>query len=92
MIAYMHYTPNGGFTDNNASFYKNKVGQLDDTLQFRLIVYVIIKITRRGTTVHLYVFAAKQPKKEHKLGLKIFVSKLRASGNGLKKVQKQGKD
>ena len=26
MIACMNYTPNGGFTANGASFYKNKVG------------------------------------------------------------------
>ena len=35
MTAYMYYTPNDGFTDNDhndASFYKNEVGQLHDTL------------------------------------------------------------
>ena len=26
MTIYMYYTPNGGFTVNNSSFYKNKVG------------------------------------------------------------------
>ena len=26
MTAYMYYTPNSGFTANDASFYKNKVG------------------------------------------------------------------
>ena len=37
------------------------------TVSFQLIVYAIIEITIRGTTVHLYEFAAKQPKKDHKL-------------------------
>ena len=57
----MYYTPNGDFTAIDASFYKNKVGQLHDTLQFQLIVYAIVKIIRRGTTVPLYELAAKQP-------------------------------
>ena len=26
MTAYMYYTPNNGFPDNDVSFYKNKVG------------------------------------------------------------------
>ena len=72
MIACMNYAPNGGFTANDASFYKNKVGQLH-MLQFQLIVYAIIKMTRRGTTVPLYELAAKQPKKEYKLGVKNFL-------------------
>ena len=42
-------------------------------LQFQLIVYAFIKITRRGTTLPLYEFAAWQPKKEHKLGVKNFL-------------------
>ena len=66
MTAYMYSTPNEGFTANNASFYKNKVGQLCDMLQFQLIVNAIIKSTRRGTTITVYEFAAKQPRKEHK--------------------------
>ena len=61
MTACMYYAPNGGFTANDASFYKNKVGQLYDTLQ--LIIYAIIKMTRRGTSVPLNELAAKQPKK-----------------------------
>ena len=73
MTAYMYSTPNDGFTANDPSFYKNKVGQLHNGLQFQLIVYAIIKITRRGTTVPLYEFAAKQPIKEHKLGVKNFL-------------------
>ena len=63
MTAYMYNTPNGGFTANDALFYKNKLGQLHYTLQFQLIVYAVIKITRRGTTVPLYEFATKHPKK-----------------------------
>ena len=62
MTAYMCYTPSGGFTAHNASFYKNRVGWLQDTLQFQLIVNAIIKFTRRGTNVTVYEFAAKQPK------------------------------
>ena len=73
MNAYMYYTPNGCFTANNASFNKNKVGQLHDTLQFQLIVFAIIKMTGRGTTVPLYEFAAKQPKKEYKLEVKNYL-------------------
>ena len=42
-------------------------------VSFLLIVYAIIKITIRGTTVSLYKFAAKQPKKELELGVKIFL-------------------
>ena len=63
MTAYMYYTSNGGFTAYDASFYKNKIGQLHDMLQFQLIIYAIIKITKRGTSIPLYEFAAKQPKK-----------------------------
>ena len=59
------YTPKGGFTANDASFYKNKITQLHDTLQFQLIVYAIIKISRRDTAVPLCEFAAKQPKKKN---------------------------
>ena len=61
-------------------------------LQFQLIVYAIIKITRRGTTVPLYELAAKQPKKEHKLGVKDFCKNEVRVGMNLKKVQKQGRD
>ena len=39
---------------------------------FQLIIYAIITISIRGSTVPLYVFAATQPKKEHKPGVKIF--------------------
>ena len=56
----MYYTLNGSFTANDALFYKNKVGQLLDTLQFQLIVYAIIKITGKGATIPLYEFAAKK--------------------------------
>ena len=54
------------------------------TVSFQLIVYTVIKITIRGTstTVFLYEFAVKQPEKEHKLGVKIFLSKLGASRAG----------
>ena len=34
--------------------------------------YAIIQITWQGTTIPLYEFATKQPKKEHKLEVKIF--------------------
>ena len=57
--------PNGGLTANNASFYNNKVGLLHHTLHFQLIVYAIIEVTIRGTTVPVYEFAAKQPKKKN---------------------------
>ena len=72
MTAYIYYTPTGDFTENDASFYKNNVDFPHDMLQFQLIVYAIIKTTKRGTTVPLYECAAKQPKKEHKLGVKNF--------------------
>ena len=62
MTAYMYYTPNSGFTAKDVWFYKNKVGQLHDMLQIQLIVYAIIKLTRRGTIVPFYEFATKQPK------------------------------
>ena len=32
-----------------------------------------VKMTRRGTTVPVYEFDAKHPKKEHKLGVKDFL-------------------
>ena len=63
MIACMYYTPNGGFTANDTLFYKNKVGQQYNTLQFQLIAYAITKITISGTTVPLYEFAAEQAEK-----------------------------
>ena len=63
MTAYMYSTSNDGFTANDASFYKKKVGQLHDTLQLQLIFYAINKTTRIGTAVPHYEFAAKQPKK-----------------------------
>ena len=59
MIACMYCVPYGSFTANDASFYKNKVGELYDTLQFQLIIYAIIKIIRRGTTIPHYEFDAK---------------------------------
>ena len=40
-------------------------------LQLQLIVYDIIKITRRGIRVPLYELTAKQPRKEDKLGVKL---------------------
>ena len=58
MTAYMYCTPKGGFTATDALFHKNKVGYLHNVLHFQLIVYAIIKITRRGTIVPLYEFAA----------------------------------
>ena len=79
ITAYMCYTPNGSFTANDASFYNSSVGYLHDTLQVQLIVYAIIKITRRGTTVPLYEFADKQPKKEYKLGGKKFTVKIKCN-------------
>ena len=44
-------------------------------LQFQLIIYVIVKITRRDTTIPVYEFAAKQPRKEHKLGVVRYVKR-----------------
>ena len=64
MTACMYYTPNGGFLANDTSFCTNKVGKLQHALQFQLFIYVIIKITRRSTTIPLDEFAAKQQKKE----------------------------
>ena len=53
MIAY--YTPKGGFTANNALFYKAKLASYTDVaVSFQLIIYVIIKISIRATTVLLY--------------------------------------
>ena len=75
-------TPNDNFTAKNASFNNNNVGQLHCKLQcLQIIVYAItcIKITMKGTTVPLYEFAAKQPKKGHKLGANFFLQKLSTS-------------
>ena len=58
-------------------------------LQFQLIVYAIIKETRRGTTVPLFELAAKQLNKEYKLGVKIILLKLSASRDGPENVHKQ---
>ena len=67
MTAYMYYTPNDGSTANDASFYKKSwLATLRVAASFQSIVYAIIKITRRGTIVPLYEFAAKQPKKNLK--------------------------
>ena len=41
-----------------------------------------IKTTIRGTTIPLYVFAGKQPKKEHKVGVNFLGEKLSASRDG----------
>ena len=49
--------------------YRQRYIVLHDILQFQLIVSGIIKIIRRGTIVPLHEFAAKQPKKKHKLGV-----------------------
>ena len=46
---------------------------------FQLIAYATIIITTRGTTVPIYELAAKQPKKEHKLGVRNFLSRLSTS-------------
>ena len=46
---------------------------------FQLIAYDIVKISIRDAIVPLYEFAAKQPKKEHKLGGKNFLEKLSTS-------------
>ena len=48
-------------------------------MSFQLIVYTIVKITIKDTTISLYKFAAKQLKKEHKLGVKNFLEKLNTS-------------
>ena len=66
MTVYISYTPKGVFTVNDASFQNNKVGQLHDTLQLQLIVYGIIKITRRGALAYLHEFAANQQKRNIK--------------------------
>ena len=83
------YTPNDGFTANDATFYKNKVSQLHYTFQcinFQLTVYAFIKIIIRGTTVPHYEFAAKQPRKEHKLsGNNVSVKMKCKQGWGCKK-------
>ena len=34
MSVYMYYTPNGGFTANNAPFYKNKVASYTTRCNF----------------------------------------------------------
>ena len=62
MTAY--YTPHDDFTPNDASFYKNEVGQLHYTLQclFNQLFMLILKLLR-GTTVLLYEFVAKQQEK-----------------------------
>ena len=44
-------------------------------MSFQLIVFANIKITISGTTVPLYEFTAKQPKKELELGVKMFLEK-----------------
>ena len=72
MTAY--YTPNDSFTASDAMFYTNKVGLLQYKLQcLQLIIYAIIKISIKGIDVPLYEFAAKQSKKGHKQGIKIFL-------------------
>ena len=68
------YILNDGFIANDALFYCNKLGQLHYKLQcIQLIVYAIMKITIKGTTVPLYEFDAKQPKKEQTRGKKFCV-------------------
>ena len=52
-------------------------------MSFQLIVYAFVKITIKGTTVPLYEFATKQPKKEHKLVVKNLYKKLIKVGMGL---------
>ena len=62
-------------------------------MQYQSIVYAIIKITRRGTTVPLYEFAAKQPEKEDKLSFKIFPIKIKSEyRNGPEKIQIKGRN
>ena len=61
-------------------------------MSFQLIGHAIFKITVRDNTVLIYEFAPKQPKKEHKLGLKNFLHKLSTSGDGPEKAQKQRRD
>ena len=62
MTAY--YTPNDGFTANEASFKTQLrcLPTLHVAVFFQLIVYANIKFTIRGTTVILCEFAAKQQK------------------------------
>ena len=84
MTARMYHTPNDGFSVNGASFLRT-TWLAPRQVQFQLIINAIIKITRRGTTVPLNQFVTKQPKKEHKLGLKIFLQKLNASSDGPEK-------
>ena len=42
-------------------------------VSFQLIAYAIVKITTKDTTLPLYEFAAKQPKKEPSLEVKNFL-------------------
>ena len=51
-------------------------------MAFQFKVYAIIKITLRGTTIPLCEFAAKQPKKEPKLGVEFSCKKLSTSRVG----------
>ena len=74
MTAY--YTPNNGFTANDASFYKGwlAIYTIHIAVSFQLIVHTILKINIRGTTITFYKFAAKQPKNEkEKLRVRIFL-------------------
>ena len=81
MIAY--YSPNNGFTASDALFIRTKLASYTTLAEsFQLIIYAIIEINIRSTTIPLYKFAAKQPKKEHKLGVKFFLEKLSTSREG----------
>ena len=64
-----------GFTANDASFNKRKVGYVivHIAVSFRLIVYAITYMTITNSTVLLYEFASKQTNKEHKLVVKKFL-------------------
>ena len=60
-----YYTPNDGLVPTIHHFIRTKLASytLHVAVCFQSIVYAIIKITIRGTTVPLYEFVAKQPKK-----------------------------
>ena len=70
-----YYTTNDGLTANDASLNFHSCLA---TLYIAVCRYVYtnfstyVVLILAGTTVPLYEFAANQPKKEHKLGVKIF--------------------
>ena len=67
MTAY--YTSSDGFTAYDESFFKTKLASYTTHCRlFQLIIYAFIKMTIRGTTLLLYEFGAKQPKKNKNQG------------------------